>query len=148
MLPQLEKTFVNIDQEKAVQARHLVLDKDKESHDKRAKELPPLHLNQQVLLWDKITESWNRQGTVKEIIENSPQRSYKVLCNGNFFTRNRRHLRPLHNQQIPEAESNPETLDNVTTNAPEAARNIPGAPENPDLQPRRSARLAQKNSLP
>ena len=147
-LPQLEKTFVNIDQEKAVQARHLVLDKDKESHDKRAKELPPLHLNQQVLIWDKITESWNRQGTVKEIIENSPQRSYKVLCNGNFFTRNRRHLRPLHNQQIPEAESNPETLDNVTTNAPEAARNIPGAPENPDLQPRRSARLAQKNSLP
>ena len=132
-LPQLEKTYINIDQEKAVEARHKVLDRDKESHDQRAKELTPLQLGQHILLWDEKTESWNKEGVVQEIIKNSPGRSYKVLCNGSFYTRNRRHLRPKWpDQHIPEAAATPETRD------------IPRAADGTDLEPRRSARLAQK----
>ena len=93
-MPQLEKTYKNIDPEAALQARHGAMERDRIAHDKRAKELPPLLKDQKVLIWDEIKECWNKKGIVAEVIASSEGRSYKILSQGSFYTRNRRHLRP------------------------------------------------------
>ena len=108
------------------------MERDRIAHDKRAKELTPLSLNQKVLIWDKIKECWNRRGIVAEIIENSPGRSYKILSQGSYYTRNRRHIRP----DIPESQHTQEVVEERQGTALEIAR--------PDGQPRRSARIANK----
>ena len=131
-LPQLDRTYTNIDPNSALQARHRAMENDRIAHDKRAKELPPLVLNQKVLIWDKDKECWNRGGTVAEIIENSPGRSYKILSQGSYYTRNRRHLRPDIPQHAQEGEEKKQNaiLETARTD------NTPA--------PRRSERIAHK----
>ena len=105
-LPQLEKTYTNIDPEAALQARHAAMERDRIAHDKRAKALEPLGKDQKVLIWDEVKECWNKKGIVTEVIAGSEGRSYKILSQGTFYTRNRRHLRPdiPSTQQLPVEE--------------------------------------------
>ena len=93
-MPQLEKTYTNIDSEAALQARHAAMERDRIAHDKRAKALEPLRKDQKVLIWDEVKECWNKKGIVTEVIAGSEGRSYKIFSQGTFYTRNRRHLRP------------------------------------------------------
>ena len=88
--------------------------------------LPPLAVNQKVLVQNAITKVWNETGTVSAVRPNG--RSYEILMeNGSTSLRNRKFLKPILN-----------TENNSTV------------PQSDDIeasnQPRRSARLSDKNA--
>ena len=88
--------------------------------------LPPLAVNQKVLVQNAITKVWNETGTVSAVRPNG--RSYEILMeNGSTSLRNRKFLKPILNTE-----------------------NNSKVPQSDDIEasnhPRRSTRLSDKNA--
>lgn len=68
-------------------------------YDNQARELPKLHVGQQVRLQDPKTQHWDKTGLVMGV---GRARTYEVrVPSGRVYWRNRRFLRPVHNTDSP-----------------------------------------------
>ena len=89
---QLTKTQID----EAVAKRTQLYENRRRAYDKSAKDLPPLHLGQNVRVFNPITSQWDTKATVI-VCDQACGRSYRVETqNGNLLWRNRRFLRPFN----------------------------------------------------
>lgn len=120
-------------------------EKQAEYYNQGAKDLPELHIGQQVAIQDADTLKW-RRATVEDKHDN---RSYTVTTEtGSTLRRNRRHLRDLPTASTTPssgvaASSSPSSGSTPTTVELQTTSSDPGpGPSQPE--PRRSARTSQR----
>ena len=134
-MPALETSYRPIDQDAAAAGRQKLEQAAAACHDRHATPLKPLMPGDNVLMWNEAKKDWSIRATVLSLVN---PRSYMVMtASGTKYRRNREHLR----------------LDRCATPAPPAAptNHIPAPPtvvsEPDNIPPRRSARLAARNSV-
>ena len=130
-LPALQSAFNPIDVSGAAAAKQEYDTKVKAKHDKRAKDLPPLNVNDLIYLQDSRTGLWSIKGKVVGKSDTN-NRSYTihVPSTDGTYRRNRRFLRLRHSE---ESQGQPMTADTAATDNNEG-----------ESKPRRSQRLANK----
>ena len=142
-LPALESTYQPIDQIAATSARDARDASTKKSYDAHAKDLPPLSVGDDVLVWHEPTETWAIPAKVTAVLH---QRAYWVRTKaGTDYRRNREQLRPHRSTSstLPEPSTPQEratTPAGPPSNQPQDINDVPPTP--PPL--RRSARIAAR----
>ena len=115
--------------EQAEKSREEARLKRKESFDKNAISLPPLQIDQRVVVQNPISKKWDKKATIKKAFHNN--RSFLLEDeHGYTFNRNRRFLRPLFNEDDVEERSNVEKEEEsnqkpMTHKRKEDASNLP-----------------------
>ena len=138
MLPALEQTYGQpIDHYMAAAARAKTAASAKRYYDSHAKPLPPLHIDQKVVIYDEVKNTWSIPGTVVAIDKDRHDRSIQIDIGGGVMRRrNRRHVRPDKTQHSSDDEQHPLTQ-----------QPSPQGPHTPNSSPqiiRRSTRIAAK----
>ena len=97
-LPRLETSHRLLSQQeikKAIDKRNKLSEARKIYHDKSARDLPKLRLDQNVRVYNLNTSKWDTVGKVVHCDENN-SRSYRIQTqNGNFIWRNRIFVKPI-----------------------------------------------------
>ena len=97
-LPRLETSHRLLSQQeikKAIDKRNKLSEARKIYHDKSARDLPKLRLDQNVRVYNLNTSKWDTVGKVVHCDENN-SRSYRIRTqNGNFIWRNRIFVKPI-----------------------------------------------------
>ena len=106
-------------------SRQLSRDISQQNFNEHAKSLPPLHLDQEVLMQNPHSLKWTDLGVIQSVSKQN--RSYTVLVNGKLYRRNRLHLRPITTSSfVPSRQASAEsTFDSAPL----------------DVVPRRSSRI-------
>jgi hypothetical protein len=125
-------------------------DKYKSYFDTHSKALPPLHVQEDVRVFDRPTKTWNPGRVVG--IADTP-RSYHVRTANGSYRRNRRHIRKTGEQfeqfeqgnttTGPPADNDMEDLEPVTTTESETPAATPDTTASPRPPLRRSSRLTK-----
>ena len=119
----------------AAAARAKTATSAKRYYDSHAKPLPPLHIDQKVVIYDEVKNTWSIPGTVVAIDKDRHDRSIQIDIGGGVMRRrNRRHVRPDKTQHSPDDEQH------SLTQQPS-----PQGPHTPNSSPqiiRRSTRIA------
>ena len=115
-------------------------DKCKTYYDAHSKALPPLHVQEDVRVFDQHTKTWNPGKVVG--IAPTP-RSYHVSTTNGVYRRNRRHIRKTLEQFEPDSTiTNPQVDNDLPDQEPVkvTVTNAPDVLDSPRPIPRRSSR--------
>ena len=151
-LPAFESTYTPIDQAAASAARDARDASTKRTHDKHARDLPPLSVGDDVLIWHEPTETWAIPAKVIEI--NHPRSYWVATKAGTKYQRNRDQLRPHRSltsefpENVDNASKQPPTPYNDTMHEETPSDHSGDTHADPSTPPllRRSARIASRPS--
>eukprot|EP00095_Tigriopus_kingsejongensis_P002758 maker-scaffold1440_size41170-snap-gene-0.6 protein:Tk02758 transcript:maker-scaffold1440_size41170-snap-gene-0.6-mRNA-1 annotation:"PREDICTED: uncharacterized protein K02A2.6-like" len=92
-LPTLPVHHQSIDIDSGIGARNAVAERSKVNYDKHTRSLPPLSLDQRVVIQDPVSRFWSKEGVISGMRDGGL--SYLVEREGRSYIRNKKFIRPV-----------------------------------------------------